>query len=415
MKIMLLISLIFTSFLFAGNPPQDHENIRASYEDYVLLPFNIGLWPGISTSDMWAEEAGDKKIYHTGLSLSLIGMRAARLRGVDLAGIFSIYTEGMQGVQGSGVFNIVNGNVAGVQGAGVFNVVDGEIKGIQGSGIFNIHNGDFRGIQGSGVFNIQNGDFLGLRGSSVFNIQNGDFKGLQGSGIFSLQNGTFRGAQFSGIFSAQNGDFYGIQASQIINILGGRFRGVQIAGINVTSYFERGLQIGFINVTESHDGIPIAFFTYVDDTPLNYRVWLDDSRFVNAGIRSGNDNWYNLVYLGRRVEGEIRYHSFGAGFGRKYFLGDNWDLDFGLSASKLLDDNFKDTNWRSGRLGYISRLSLVFRYGLPGEGALILGPVLNGWVSKTVEEDLSNSLILDEFEDNFYYRVWPGFVVGLEL
>lgn len=396
----LFLSILFVLLSLANNIfSQDHENLRSDYDDYVLVPFNLGLWPGVSTADLWAEEAGNKKIFNTGFSLSLIGSRAARLRGVDLAGIFSIYSEGVQGVQLSGIFNVVDGNVGGLQGAGIFNVVDGDVKGVQTSGIFNIQNGSFKGIQGSGVFNMQNGDFKGISANGVFTIQNGNFKGIQGSGVFSVQNGNFQGLQYSPGFNIINGDF----------------RGLQIGGLNIVRYFDSGIQVGFINITEAHDGVPIGFFSYVEDTPIGYQAWFDDSKFVNIGVRSGNADWYNLVFISRRVEGDVRYHTLGAGFGKKHYLGDNWDMDFGISFAKLLDKDFKDNKWDDGRLGSIAKLSLIFHYGLQHEGSLIFGPTLNGWYSRTAQEDLSNSLIVDEFKENHYFRVWPGFVVGLEF
>ncbi|KAA3610741.1 MAG: hypothetical protein D8M58_21100 [Calditrichaeota bacterium] len=391
MKKILLILLL----LFSGVFSQDwHDD-----DEYVKIPFNLSLWPGISTGDMWAEEAGYKKIYNTGFAFSVIGMRAARLRGADISGIFSIYSEGIQGFQASGIFTLVNGNIRGAQGAGIFTMINGDVKGVQGNGIFGMQNGNFKGVQGSGIFQIQNGDFLGVQASGVFTIQNGDFKGVQVSEVFNITNGDFRG----------------VQAGSALNILSGSFRGLQIGTVNIARYFDSGLQIGIVNIAQEHDGIPVGLFTYVNDVPLGYHVWYDDMQFVNAGLRSGNEDWYNLISVGRRVEGDVRYHTVGAGFGRKIHLGDNWGLDVGISAHKLLDDNFKDNEWDDGDLGAMAKFNLMFRYGLGYEGSLFVGPTITAWYSKIAVEDLSQNPWVDEFEDDHYLRVWPGFVVGLEL
>jgi hypothetical protein len=188
-----------------------------------------------------------------------------------------------------------------------------------------------------------------------------------------------------------------------------------MAFINYARFFDAGLQIGIINISEEHNGVPIGVFSYVHDVPLGYQVWLDDSKFVSLGVRSGNDRWYNLISLSRRVEGDVRYHQLGAGFGHRYFLGDNWGMDLGIYAGKLLDENFKDNKWDDGNLGYISKISLLLKYELRYEGSLFFGPTLNGWISRTAEEDLTSSLIVDELKKDRYWRVWPGFVVGLEL
>ena len=370
-----LLLLLLSSTLLAQSWRED--------DDYVKIPFNLSLWPGISTGDMWAEEAGYKKIYNTGFALSLVGMRAARLRGMGFSGIFSIYSEGVQGFQLSGILTLVNGNVGGFQGAGIFSVVNGDIKGVQANGIFGLQNGRFKGAQFSGVFNIQNGDFKGVQISEVFNITNGDFTGIQVGTTFNILNGTFHG--------------------------------VQLGTVNIARHFDSGIQIGLVNISEDHNGIPIGLFTYVENVPIGYQVWYNDSKFISAGIRSGNDDWYNLVSVGRRVEGDVRFHTLGAGFGRKIYLGANWGLDVGLSVFKLLDDNFKDNKWNDGDLGVMSKFNFIFRYELGHEGSLFFGPTINAWYSKLPEEGLTQNLWVDDFKDGDYFRVWPGFVVGLEL
>ena len=89
MRLTLMLILLFSINVFAT----DDWNYTDD-EDYVKVPFNLGLWPGISISDMMADQTG-LKIYNNGFSLSLIGTRAHRLRGADISGIFSIYSEGV--------------------------------------------------------------------------------------------------------------------------------------------------------------------------------------------------------------------------------------------------------------------------------------------------------------------------------
>ncbi|MCB0284348.1 MAG: hypothetical protein KDF60_17320 [Calditrichaeota bacterium] len=401
----ILILLLSITALTAGddwNYDNDHE--------YVKVPFNLGLWPGISIGDMLHDETG-KKVYNNGFSLSLIGMRAQRLKGADISGIFSIYTEGVQGFQGSGIFNIVNGNVRGFQGAGIFNLSNGNISGFQGSGIFNMQNGDFRGFQGTGIFTMQNGNFQGVQINGIFSMRNGNFKGFQSNGVFGIQNGDFRGLQISEIFNIANGNFDGAQFGGIVNILNGSFNGLQVGMINIMRHFDSGLQIGLVNIAEDHNGVPIGFFTWVANVPLGYQIYYDDMQFANFTVRSGNENWYNQFTLGRRLDGDVRYHTIGGGFGRKIFLGGNFGLDAGVSGAVLLDDNFKHNK----DLGAITRLNLLFHFALPYEGSIFAGPVIHAWYSKLANEDLSGKLWVEETKDDYILRVWPGFVVGIML
>jgi len=212
------------------------------------------------------------------------------------------------------------------------------------------------------------------------------------------------------------GDFRGVQVASSLNIAGGSFRGLQFGMVNMTRYFDKGLQLGLINITEEHHGVPIGLVTYVRHVPFRYRVYIDDMRMVNFALRSGNEDFYNDLLISRRLEGDVRYHSLGVGFGRKQYLGEDWSFDYGISASKVLDDDFEDGKWRTGKLGGIAKLSFIFRYDLGYEASFFIGPVINAWVSEVETEELSSSdLWVDEVKKDKYFRVWPGFVVGFEL
>jgi hypothetical protein len=216
-----------------------------------------------------------------------------------------------------------------------------------------------------------------------------------------------------------------VQISSSLNISSGSFRGVQAGVVNISRYFERGLQLGIVNVAEEHHGVPVGLVTVVEDVPFGYDVWYDNQKFVNIGLRSGNDDYYNLISVGKRLESEVEYYTIGGGFGKKIYLGDNWNLDVGVNVAKLLNKHFKDGKyenfiWKKTQLGYISRLNLVFRYGLNyrnyrGQGSLFIGPTINMWVSKVEKEDLTSDLWVDEKDGDYFTRVWPGFVVGVEL
>ena len=419
MKIFLIVCLgiILSQSLFAGD--------EFNSERYVKVPFNLGIYPGYSISDMMAEETG-KRIYINGFSLSLIGNRAHRLKGFDLSGIFSVYREEVVGFQGSGIFNISGGDITGFQGAGIFNISDASIRGIQGSGIFNINNGEIQGIQGSGIFNINNGSVRGIQGAGIFNINNGDIRGIQGSAIFNVNNGTVRGIQGSNIFNIQNGDIHGIQGASIFNISNGDLNGSQLSGIvnvlsgelhglqagmvNVARYVHSGVQIGFVNIAEHHSGVPIGLFTYVPGVPIRYPVWYSGDGFVLGGVRSGNGKWYNLFAGGKRVNGDLDFYALGGGFGRFIVINRRIGLDIGISSYQLFDEDFKAKSY-----GQLSKLNVLFQFEIGSRAALIVGPEINVWVSKLATEDLSVNSWYDEEHDEHFVRIWPSFQIGLKL
>ena len=172
--------------------------------------------------------------------------------------------------------------------------------------------------------------------------------------------------------------------------------------------------------------MPIGLVTVVEDYPFGYDVWYDNMQFINVGLRSGNEKFYNLISVGRRLESETEYYTIGAGFGHKHYLSDNWTMDIGINVAKLLNEDFKDGTyknfvWRNSQLGYIGRFNLVFRYGVGyrgygnRSGSIFIGPTVNLWVSKLEKEDISRNLWVDKKDGDNYIRVWPGFVVGVEL
>lgn len=403
MKYTLLILLFFLSFVQA----QKHFDS----DDYVKMQLNLSLWPGLSMGDFWAEDAGYKKIYNNGLAFSLVGMKAARLQGLDLSGGFSIYTEGIKGLQVSGLFSLINGNIKGAQGAGIFSFVNGNIKGLQTNGIFTIHNGSFKGGQASGVFTIHNGSFQGVQGNGVFNIHHGNFSGLQANGVFNLQAGDFTGGQYNGVFGLTIGSFRGAQISSVFNITLDSFRGLQFSPFfNYATYFDGGLQVGLVNIAQSHEGVPIGLLTIVRDVPFKYTISYNDHNFVGFTLRSGSYEWYNNLTVAKKVEGADKYHAIGGGFGRHFRLGYGWGLDSGLEAFKLLNKNLKDE-----KIGWLANYHLLFHYELRGEGALFFGPTVNFWTSKSPNENFSQNSWVNEEEEGHYFKIWPGFKAGIKL
>jgi len=373
MKRIIALLFVFSAFATAGDSNERYSD-PAGYE---YVDFNLSFVPGISIGDERARYTG-KQIVNSGFSLSLIGNRAARLNGLELAGIFSIYEEEIRGVQLAGIFNLNGSDVRGLQMSGIFNMANGSVRGLQGSGIFNINNGEVRGLQFTGVFNINNGGVQGLQFADVFNIANGRISGMQWGGVFNVANGAVSGLQMSG-------------------------------GVNIARSVHGGAQIGFVNVSGPNDGAVIGLVSYVSDVPFAYQVYGDETQMVHAALRSGNHKWYNLFGAGRRVEGTTRYNSIDGGFGRYFDLGYRLGLDLGLHGSYLLTDDLKDN------AGFITRFSTSFHYNIGYRAAIVVGGSVNIWSTKVVEDELSRGLWKEYSEDEYFFRIWPGLHVGLKL
>ena len=406
MKKSLLI--IYLILLLINNLLKAQETNNNGNDEYVTTPVNISFVPSISIGDILIKATG-KKLYVKGISLSIIGTEAARLSGLDAAGIFSVYNEDVKGAQASGIFNEVKNTFQGVQAAGIFNHTGGTFKGVQVAGIFNSVEGDFNGLQGAYIFNAAM-EFKGVQGAGIFNRVEKDFSGLQGSGIFNAIDGKFNGLQGAGIFNKANGEFHGLQAAGIINVAESDFRGVQAAGIiNTAKNFNSGLQLGMINVSEENNGVPIGLISYVKNIPFNYDIWIDETLLLNMGIRSGNSNWYNLFLFGAQMHKDIKRYGFGMAFGRKFKIQNNWNFDLGIQSHWLNRDNCcKD------EINLLNKLLISFEYKLPSLHIFVT-PTLNLWISEEEEENFTPWTIYDKKHNSKYIRIWPGFIFGLRF
>jgi hypothetical protein len=402
LQILFLILLIINNFLWAQETNSDRS------DEYVTTPINISFVPSISIGDILTKETG-KKLYVNGVSLSIIGGEAAKLSGIDVAGIFSIYTEDVKGVQGSGIFNEVKDNFQGVQAAGIFNHTGGDFKGVQGAGIFNSVEGVFNGVQGAYIFNSSM-VFTGIQGASIFNRVENDFAGLQASGIFNAVDSDFIGLQSAGILNKVSGEFDGFQSAGIINVAESKFRGVQAAGIiNVVKHLESGLQLGIINISEKNNGVPIGLISYVKNVPFNYDIWSDETLMLNVGIRSGNVKWYNLFLLGAQVHKDTKRYGLGIAFGRKFKIMESLNLDLGIQSHQLLRDSCcKD------EINLLNKFMISFEYRIKSI-KILTAPTLNVWISEEEEENFTPWTIYNEKHNRKYIRIWPGLILGLRF
>lgn len=93
----------------------------------------------------------------------------------------------------------------------------------------------------------------------VFNIDKKDVKSLQLAGVFNIVGGNVKGVQAACVFNQVEGSAEGVQIGGLFNMVKKEVKGIQIATLYNKAKSIKGLQIGFINHTETQEGTSIGF------------------------------------------------------------------------------------------------------------------------------------------------------------
>jgi hypothetical protein len=292
------------------------------HEAYVQVQVNIGFVPPLSVGNV-VQITSQKRIL-ANVSLHAIGGVGNAVEGVDASGVFNIQTDYLAGVQGAGVFNIVGGNAAWLQGAGVFNIVGGNFDGLQSAGVFNIGGRRVRGVQAAGVFN----------GAS---------------------------------------DVAGVQASGVSNHAG-NVEGVQIAGVLNTARTVKGAQIGLINTADDNQGVMIGLLNFSAAHGIHVDLWTDEMRFIRAGIRTGNHNFYNLLMVGLQPFSGQTFWSVGYGAGAQVYLSGRDYMDVGAQWEVIIPRFTSRAVWS---VQQIARVRVLYGHEFAPRFAVFIGPTFN--------------------------------------
>lgn len=345
----------------AGEPVVDDPDVdvHADRSGYKKVAFNFGLIPPLSAN--WVARP-DKALNH--VSLDLAWGHGGRLDGIALSLGGSSYEDGVNGIQLSVAANISGGNVEGLQHAFGVNVIDGHLHGVQAGPGVNIVGGAADGLQ-LGSVNIVGEQFDGLQFGSV-NIASGDLDGIQVGAM---------------------------------NLSKGRVDGLQIGVFNWAD--DADAQIGLLGGTTKH-GVGLTVFT-------------SDLAMVNVGARFHARYTYTNLYAGVHPVGVGAHVMYGVGLGLHAPLGKAAAIEFDNTVHGIHSLAFRDP---VPSLVTTQRLMLSVRVAPPLriwggvtfnemiEWQPVSGPTRPGYLYYVYETHL---------DDKANLRLWPGFVVGIEL
>jgi hypothetical protein len=459
--LLVLASLIFPRLSFS------------QYEaEYVTVPVNISLIPGVSIGDLVAAD-GQPVINY--VSLSLLGGRAAKLRGIELAGLYTHYTESAAGVTWSGLFNRVDFSMFGLQVAGAASVAGtrmtgvqvsgfgslagvevtgaqvsgfasaagGNVSGIQVAGFGNLAGADFfgiqvagagsiagrhmrggqisgggniagssgRGVQVAGLGNIVGDRYRGVQSAALGNVVGDDLNGVQVAGLLNIVGGDVQAAQVSGLGNIVGGAQRGVQVAGLFNINGGEVHGIQIAPVNLAPVV-RGVQVGIFNRAEAHTGFPIGLVTEVRDVGFRYDIHADEVA-VFTGLRSGNRRISNYLMVGWRPGGERGGQvAFQTGLGLETPV-----TALGAILVDALQTGFLP-DFDDPRLNMVARLRVAGLLKVGTNVGLLAGPALSIYVSETGHGVIDAPVwgtLFDTTSGRHSVRSWIGFGFGIRF
>ncbi len=294
--------------------------------------------------------------------------------------IFGGYARGVKALEIGGFFNIDKENVYGAQMAGFFNLVGDTVKGAQMAGFFNVTGKCMNGFQAAGFTNVNLGDLNGVSASGFVNANLAKAKGAQLAGYVNYAK-QLDGLQAAGFVNFALREVKGIQVAGFVNHAK-ELEGTQIAGfINHAKYVKKGLQIAVVNISDSCNGLPIGFFSFVKTGLHQLEISGDEIFKANIGFRTGVPKFYNVFNVGIDGGGNEPLWSFGYGLGTSFKIKNKLRSDITLTANHLSKGEFKDAE------SELYKLYWGVEYKFKKKFSIAAGPVFNLYVSDTYSAD----------------------------
>jgi hypothetical protein len=262
----------------------------------------------------------------------------------------------------------------------------------------------------------------GVRKLEVGGIINGirnDVQGLQVAGVGNIVGGRVLGGQLSTIFNIAGYLDQGIQLSVFSNITIKESSGWQISPINFAHrVVEGGKQIGFINITDSTDTVPIGLLSFVGSGNGYKRLELsvDENQTASFTFKTGVRKFYNIVALHYNFTRKQEIFGIGYGIGKAFEIGRSWMFNTDLTTNLLIEyDDF------SPNVASMWKLDFSFEKQIARNAAVTFGPSIK---YLEIDEYNSSSWVAKPFNKIPSYRslsatstttLWIGFQMGIRI
>jgi hypothetical protein len=394
--------------------------VKAGGAPRKLVPFNVGLLPGVSVN---AAASGGAPVENR----AAIGVMndGAALSGLAMALVSNMYDEEVRGVAMAVAVNTAGGSVRGMQMATALNVASGELNGLQmtaGANVaaesvrvgqlaagLNVAGGRVSGTQMSAGLNVAGGDVLGMQATAGLNVAGGAFRGFQGSAGVNWVAGAMTGVQATAGFNRAQ-SVTGLQLA-VLNV-SGDVTGAQVGVINIGKVVN-GAQVGVINVAKEVRGVPLGLLTFEEKGQLHLEVWSSDIQLTNAAVKFGGRYVYTALLAGIGPDDRLTRYSVGLGLGVHIPLGSRlWlDLDAAGSTVHPVRDPFRGQN-------LLGQARAMFGFQIANRFAVFGGPTYNTYFAFSPEDRIKLTTLPvrhHTIDANTSLQHWPGMQLGLRL
>ncbi len=373
-----------------ASPAPDVE-VAVDRSEYRKVAFAFGLVPPLSAN---AVARPDKALNHA--SVDLLWGHGGRLDGVALSLGGSSYEDGVHGLQLATLAAASGGNMDGLQHSFGVNVVGSHLHGVQvGPGV-SIVGGAADGLQ-IGSVAVVSEQFHGVQTGIGVNVTGERMRGVQVAGGVNIAGNGVDGLQV-GTLNIDGGDLGGMQVG-VINLTRGRVEGLQVGVFNWAD--DADAQFGLLGGTTKH-GVGLTVFT-------------SDLAMVNVGARFHARYTYTNLYAGVHPTGVGAHVMYGAGLGLHAPLG------------KVAAIEFDDTVHGVHSIAFVDPIPALVNTQRLMLSARVAGP-LRVWGGVTFNEMIEFQPVSGPTRPGYPYyvyetrlgdeanlRLWPGFVVGVEL
>lgn len=262
----------------------------------------------------------------------------------------------------------------------------------------------------------------GVRKLEVGGILNGtrnNMQGLQVAGVGNIVGGSVLGGQISSTFNIAGYLENGIQMSYGFNVIIKKSAGWQISLINFAhKVVQGGKQIGFINISDSTDTVPIGLLSFVGSgngyKRLEFSV--DENQTTMFSFKTGVRNFYNVLALHYNFTRKQEIFGLGYGVGRAFEIGNSWMLNTDLTANVLVEYDDLSPN-----LATMWKLDICFEKQIARNVAVTFGPSIkylnvneynsSSWTAKPFSKIPTYKTIFSTVNSTF----WIGFQMGLRI
>lgn len=365
-RLLFTVATLLSSLTFAGTD-------STSVQNDTLIPrdFQLSFITPIGTNGLEFNQVENK------ISINILGGHHGGLDGVEFGGYVNSIRKDARGAQFAGFANSVLGEVEGAQFAGFANYA-GKLKGVQGSGFVNVAMDTVNGAQMAGFANYAHADHKGFQGAGFMNVIHGDAIGLYYAGFANLASGHVTGLQGSGFLNAAHKGVKGAQLAGFANYSMGRVEGGQVSGFLNIAKALKGVQIGFINYTDSiESGVMIGFLSFARNGYHHLELEGNESMYGNLNFKTGTKQFYNILNVGASVNDNDLYWGFGYGVGTMF----DFTEKLGMSVDLMTSHINKDSGFTSD-LNMLSKLKPSVSYTFHEHFTIYGGPSLNVLVSE---------------------------------